>query len=64
MCLLRLTHAGRPKTFVFTSSISTCIGTGQISPSVPEEPIGDDPSVSLLTGYALSKYIGLPPSPF
>jgi thioester reductase-like protein len=62
MSLLRLTHAGRPKTFIFTSSVSTCMGTGQISPSVPgsvpEAPIGDDLSVSLSTGYALSKYIG------
>jgi hypothetical protein len=35
------------------------MGIGEISPSVPEEPIGEDPSVSLSTGYALSKYIGL-----
>ena len=63
MSLIRLAHAGRPKTFAFTSSVSTCMGTGQITPIVPESPIGDDLSVSLSTGYALSKYIGLSPLP-
>jgi thioester reductase-like protein len=58
MSLLRLAHAGRPKTFAFTSSVSTCMGVGQISLPVPETPIGDDHSVSLTTGYALGKYIG------
>jgi thioester reductase-like protein len=60
MSLIRLAHAGRPKTFMFTSSVSTCMGIGHPSPTVPETPIGDDPSVSLCTGYALSKYIGKP----
>lgn len=60
MSLIRLAHAGRPKTFTFTSSVSTCMGIGYPSPTVPEIPIGDDPSVSLCTGYALSKYIGKP----
>jgi len=63
MSLIRLAHAGRPKTFAFTSSVSTCLGIGHTSSSVPETPIGDDPSVSLTTGYALSKYIGICPSP-
>lgn len=58
MSLLRLCHAGRPKTLAFTSSISTCMGPGQLSPTVPEEPISDDPTVALSTGYAQSKYIG------
>jgi hypothetical protein len=58
MSLLRLCHAGRKKTLAFTSSISTCMGPGQISPIVPEEPIGSDPTVALSTGYAQSKYIG------
>jgi len=58
MSLIRLAHAGRPKTLAFTSSVSTCMGIGHIAPTVPEVPIGDDPSVSLTTGYALSKYIG------
>ncbi|KAL2066412.1 hypothetical protein VTL71DRAFT_2483 [Oculimacula yallundae] len=64
MSLLRLCHAGRPKTFAFTSSISTCMGTGPFStttPSnsrtIPESPIGSDPSIALSTGYAQSKYI-------
>ena len=35
------------------------MGIGQISPSVSETAIGDDPAVSLTTGYALSKYIGM-----
>ena len=66
MNLLRLSHAGRPKTFTFTSSISTCMGAGHTSPIVAESPIGADPNVALSTGYAQSKYIGnslLPPSP-
>lgn len=63
MSLLRLCHAGRPKTLAFTSSISTCIGLGQTSPTVPEEPIGSDPTIALSTGYAQSKYIGISPSP-
>jgi hypothetical protein len=57
MSLLRLCHAGRPKTLAFTSSVSTCMGPGHISPTVPESPIGADPSVALSTGYAQSKYI-------
>jgi len=57
MSLLRLCHAGRPKTLAFTSSISTCMGPGQLSVSVPETPIGSDPTVALPTGYAQSKYI-------
>ncbi|EPE31486.1 Acetyl-CoA synthetase-like protein [Glarea lozoyensis ATCC 20868] len=52
MSLLRLTQAGRPKRFVFTSSISACMGPGQTSPTVFEEPIGNDPTVALSTGYA------------
>lgn len=32
------------------------MGSGHTSPSVPELPIGADPSVALNTGYALSKY--------
>ncbi|KAG0647940.1 Nonribosomal peptide synthase [Hyphodiscus hymeniophilus] len=57
MSLLRLCHAGRRKTLAFTSSISTCMGAGQVSINVPEEPIGADPTVALPTGYAQSKYI-------
>ncbi|KAG4444297.1 hypothetical protein IFR05_000272 [Cadophora sp. M221] len=62
MSLLRLCHAGRPKTFAFTSSISTCMGVVPFSPTapsliIPESPIGPDPSIALSTGYAQSKYI-------
>ena len=62
MSLLRLCHAGRPKTFAFTSSISTCMGAAPFSPNtpsltIPESPIGSDPSIALSTGYAQSKYI-------
>ena len=57
MSLLRFCYAGRPKTMAFTSSISTCMGAGQNSPIVHEEPIGLDPTVALPTGYAQSKYI-------
>ena len=56
MFLLRFCHAGRPKTLAFTSSISTCMGPGQTSLTVPEAPIGPDPTVALPTGYAQSKY--------
>ena len=56
MFLLRLVHAGRPKTFAFTSSISTCLATST-SCVIPESPIGASPSVALSTGYAQSKYI-------
>ncbi|RDW71374.1 acetyl-CoA synthetase-like protein [Coleophoma cylindrospora] len=57
MHLLRLCHAGRRKTIAFTSSISTCMGSGHTLPTVSESPIGSDPSVALSTGYAQSKYI-------
>ncbi|KAK0122143.1 hypothetical protein ONS95_010404 [Cadophora gregata] len=62
MSLLRLCHAGRPKTFAFTSSISTCMGAAPFSattPSltIPESAIGSDPAIALSTGYAQSKYI-------
>ena len=57
MSILRLCHAGRRKTLAFTSSISTCMGSGQTSLNVPEEPIGSDHTVALPTGYAQSKYI-------
>jgi thioester reductase-like protein len=57
MSLLRLCHAGRRKTLAFTSSISTCMGSGQLSPTVAESPIGLDPTMALPTGYAQSKYI-------
>ncbi|CZR53994.1 uncharacterized protein PAC_03877 [Phialocephala subalpina] len=56
MSLLRFAHAGRPKTFAFTSSISTCMGPSSAF-SVPEEPIGADPTIALSTGYAQSKFI-------
>lgn len=58
LSLLRLAHAGRPKTFAFTSSISTCMGPSS-PPSVPEEPIGADPLIALSTGYAQSKFISM-----
>lgn len=58
MSLLRFCQAGRPKRLAFTSSISTCMGAGHTSPTVPETPIGGDPTVALGTGYAQSKYIG------
>ncbi|KAI9742414.1 MAG: hypothetical protein M1818_003947 [Claussenomyces sp. TS43310] len=55
--LLRLCHAGRPKTFAFMSSVSAC--SGSASPStVLETPINSDPQVALNMGYAQSKYIG------
>ena len=57
MSLLRFCHAGRPKSLAFTSSVSTCMGAGQICPVIAEAPIGSDPSVSFSTGYAQSKYI-------
>ncbi|KAG9235014.1 male sterility protein [Amylocarpus encephaloides] len=57
MSLLRFCQAGRPKRFVFTSSISTCMGAGQVKSNVPEGLIGSDPTVALPTGYAQSKYI-------
>ena len=57
MSLLRLCHAGRRKTLAFTSSVSTCLGPGHASSTVPEQPIGSDPTVALSTGYAQSKYI-------
>jgi thioester reductase-like protein len=59
MSLLRLTHAGRPKTLAFTSSVSTCLGTAAPA-SIPESPItsiSSSPLVALNTGYAHSKYI-------
>lgn len=59
MSLLRFCHAGRPKRLAFTSSISTCMGPGNTSLAVPEEPVGPDPNLSLSTGYAQSKYIGM-----
>jgi len=56
MFLLRLACAGRPKSFAFTSSISTCLNT--FPPTIiPEGPISDSPSVALSPGYAQSKYI-------
>ncbi|CAG8977856.1 hypothetical protein HYALB_00013133 [Hymenoscyphus albidus] len=57
MSLLRFCQAGRPKRLAFTSSISTCMGPGHIASTVPEAPIGPDPTVALSTGYAQSKYI-------
>lgn len=58
MSLLRFCQAGRPKRLAFTSSISTCMGAGHTAATVPETPIGGDPTVALGTGYAQSKYIG------
>jgi nucleoside-diphosphate-sugar epimerase len=56
MSLLRFCYAGRPKSFAFTSSSSTSMGSS--APSlIPEAPISSDPSVALSTGYAQSKYI-------
>ncbi|KAH8656954.1 hypothetical protein BGZ60DRAFT_531819 [Tricladium varicosporioides] len=57
MSLLRLCLAARPKRFAFTSSMSTCMGSGHTAPFVSELPIGPDPMVALSTGYAQSKYI-------
>ncbi|KAE8449261.1 hypothetical protein EG329_008428 [Mollisiaceae sp. DMI_Dod_QoI] len=56
LSLLRLAHAGRPKTFAFTSSISTCMGPSAPL-SVPETPTGADPNIALSTGYSQSKFI-------
>lgn len=59
LALIRLCCGGPKKTFVFTSSISTCLG--KVSPSVvPEAPISEfsqTTEAALQTGYALSKYI-------
>lgn len=56
MSLLRLCHAGRPKTFAFTSSVSACMGAAAQA-MISEEPISQNPLVALNTGYAHSKYI-------
>ncbi|RFU33647.1 hypothetical protein B7463_g2658, partial [Scytalidium lignicola] len=56
MNLLRFCCTGIRKKFVFTSSISACMGRGA-PPSIPETPIGPDPTIALSTGYAQSKYI-------
>ena len=58
MALIRFCHTGRPKVFAFTSSVSACMGKGFTSGKVPEQPLGDDPTVALETGYAQSKFIG------
>ena len=66
MSLLRFCLAGRPKTFAFTSSVATCLGSssrptfddsGERGVVVEEEKIGSDPRASLQNGYALSKYV-------
>jgi len=57
MSLLRFCYAGRPKKLAFTSSMTTCLGPGENSVSIPESPVGNEPSVALSTGYAQSKYI-------
>ncbi|MCJ1436020.1 hypothetical protein MMC27_005398 [Xylographa pallens] len=59
MALIRFCHTGRPKVFAFTSSVSACMGTGFKGDEVPEESLGDDPTVALETGYAQSKFIGI-----
>lgn len=58
MSLLRFCSAGRPKKMAFISSITTCLGPGQNSDTIPELPVGDEPSLAVSTGYAQSKYIG------
>ncbi|MCJ1477816.1 hypothetical protein MMC13_006489 [Lambiella insularis] len=57
MALLRFCCAGMYKRFAFTSSVSTCMGSGVWGKEVPEEPVRDDPTVALGTGYAQSKFI-------
>ena len=56
MSLLRFCHAGRPKLFTYTSSISASLGTAA-DQKVLESPIGSDLNVALKSGYAQSKYI-------
>ena len=58
MSLLRFCHAGRPKLFTYTSSISASLGTAA-DQEVHESPIGSDPNVALTSGYAQSKYISI-----
>jgi thioester reductase-like protein len=59
MNVLRFCHAGRKKVMIFTSSISTCLGSATKGSEIPEEPVGEDPAHALETGYAQSKFIGL-----
>ena len=58
MSLLRFCHAGSPKVFAFTSSVSTCMGVSAGQEEITEAPVGSDPNVALKSGYAQSKYIG------
>ncbi|MCJ1385827.1 hypothetical protein MMC17_008951 [Xylographa soralifera] len=57
MALIRFCHTGRPKVFAFTSSVSACMGKGFKGDEVPEQSLGDDPTVAMETGYAQSKFI-------
>ncbi|KAH8803282.1 male sterility protein [Xylogone sp. PMI_703] len=56
MNLLRFCCTGIRKRFVFTSSISACMGRGAPL-NISESPIGPNPEVALSTGYAQSKYV-------
>ncbi|MCJ1282334.1 hypothetical protein MMC26_001657 [Xylographa opegraphella] len=58
VALIRFCHTGRRKVFAFTSSVSACMGKGFKGDEVPEQSLGDDPTVALETGYAQSKFIG------
>lgn len=45
------------KTFSFTSSVATNMGTAALGHQIPESPIPNMPALALETGYAQSKFV-------
>lgn len=58
MHLLKFCQTGAAKTFSIMSSVAACMGEANKGRKIPEEPVADDPTVALSTGYGQSKYIG------
>ncbi|KAK8253281.1 male sterility protein, partial [Phyllosticta capitalensis] len=57
MHLLKFCQTGAAKTFSIMSSVAACMGEANKGRKIPEEPVADDPTVALSTGYGQSKYI-------
>ncbi|KAK3656350.1 hypothetical protein LTR56_003052 [Elasticomyces elasticus] len=57
MHLMQFAATGRPKTFAFSSSVATHLGSGAAGQTIEEDEAADDMTLALDSGYAQSKLV-------
>ncbi|KAK5685624.1 putative NRPS-like protein biosynthetic cluster [Elasticomyces elasticus] len=57
MHLMRFAATSRPKTFAFSSSVATHLGSGAAGQTIAEDEAADDMTLALDSGYAQSKFV-------